>query len=101
MTNGSTSNIHLFSRLSFKICPTYLSLKIPPPPPPPRTPMNLFIANRKPLINISPELKTGEQFFPRFILTVCKLQPEILINIIKYPLIVKMYKTRQSMDILS
>ena len=23
--------------------------------------------------------KTGEQFFPRFILTVCKLQPEILI----------------------
>ena len=35
--------------------------------------------------------KTGEQFFPRFILTVCKLQPEILMNIIKYPLIVKMY----------
>ena len=35
--------------------------------------------------------KTGKQFFPRFILTVCKLQPEILINIMKYPLIVKMY----------
>ena len=35
--------------------------------------------------------KIVEQFFPRFILTVCKLQPEILINIIKYPLIVKMY----------
>ena len=35
--------------------------------------------------------RTGEQFFPRFILTVCKIQPEILINIIKYPLIVKMY----------
>ena len=35
--------------------------------------------------------KTGEQFFPRFILTVCKIQPEILINIIKYALIVKMY----------
>ena len=25
--------------------------------------------------------KTGEQFFPRFLLTVCKPQPEILINI--------------------
>ena len=35
--------------------------------------------------------KTVEQFFRRFILTVCKLQPEILINITKYPLIVKMY----------
>ena len=54
------------------------------------------MANRKPLINISPELKTKEQFFSRFIHTVCKLKPEILINIIKYPLlIVKMYKTRQ------
>ena len=31
--------------------------------------------------------KTGAQFFPGFILTVCKLKPEIL-NIIKYPLIV-------------
>ena len=33
-------------------------------------------------------LENWGTIFPRFILTVCKLQPEILINIIKYPALI-------------
>ena len=58
MTNVSTSNVHFLFDFHLKfarLCSTYPSLKTAPPPPL-GTPMNLFIAKRRPLINMSPEL---------------------------------------------